>query len=89
MKRVKHEVSVKFYPYDHEMFGARETREDVMVFLWRCKRCTMFNYSGVYSIGLCETKSQAKDLIKNFKKDFGLDWKNDRFTITSRTFELF
>lgn len=89
MTRVKHELSVKFYPCDHEKLGATEVRSGVKEFYWRSKRCVEFNYSGLYSIALCETKNEATKLIAEFKKSFGLDWKADRFTITSRTFELF
>ena len=93
MTRVKYELSVKFYPYDHEMLGAREylNGSSYIQFYHKgeWKRCYSFNFSGIYSVGLCNTKREAKQLIKDFKDICGLDWKNDRFTIRPITFELF
>lgn len=89
MTRVKYELSVKFYPCDHEKFKSSEVRDGLQAFTWGHKRCFEFNYSGLYLISLCETKREATKLIAEFKKSFGLDWKNERFTISPRTFELF
>lgn len=89
MKRVKYELSVNFYHSDHEKFKSSEVREGLKEFSWGHKRCFEFNYSGLYLISLCETKNEATKLIAEFKKSFGLDWTNDRFTISPRTFELF
>ena len=89
MKRVKYELSVKFYPYDHEYLGAREYLDGKSYIEFKNVRCYSFNFSGIYSIGLCDTKKQAKSLVNDFKNHFGGGWRNERFTIGPRRFELF